>query len=130
MRGRKFKTQADVNRYIEDGYGSGELENYRPWLRVQDVPSHGRSRKVAGIKVDRHFELFSDLEYRYLSVLEFSESVIDIREQYPLFPTEGALQLAKELGIVYPKYPSTTVDYVMTSDFLITIKGGGNPPSK
>lgn len=128
MRGRRFKTQADVNRHIEEGYGSGELEHYRPWLRVQDVPSQGRSRKVAGIKIDRNFELLSDLEYRYLSVLEFSESVIDIREQYPLFPTDGALQIAAELGIVYPKYPSTTVNYVMTSDFVVTIRGEDGAP--
>lgn len=120
MRARRFKTQADVDRYVADGNGSGEGESYKPWLRVQDVPSRGRSRKVQGMKVNRIHQVFSDLEYRYLTVLEFSERVVDIREQYPLFPTEEAQQIAARLGIAYPRYPATTVPYVMTTDFLVT----------
>lgn len=120
MRARRFKTQADVDRYVTDGYGSGEGESYKPWLRVQDVPSRGRSRKVQGMKVNRIHQVFSDLEYRYLTVLEFSERVVDIREQYPLFPTEEAQQIAARLGIAYPRYPATAVPYVMTTDFLVT----------
>lgn len=120
MRARRFKTQADVDRYVTDGYGSGEGESYKPWLRVQDVPSRGRSRKVLGTKVNRIHQVFSDLEYRYLTVLEFSERVVDIREQYPLFPTEEAQQIAARLGIAYPRYPATAVPYVMTTDFLVT----------
>lgn len=85
MRARRFKTQADVDRYVADGNGAGEGELYKPWLRVQDVPSRGRSRKVQGMKVSRIHQVFSDLEYRYLTVLEFSERVVDIREQYPLY---------------------------------------------
>lgn len=120
MRARRFKTQADVNRYVADGNGSGEGESYKPWLRVQDVPSRGRSRKVQSMKVNRIHHVFSDLEYRYLTVLEFSERVVDIREQYPLFPTEEAQRIAARLGITYPRYPATTVPYVMTTDFLVT----------
>lgn len=120
MRARRFKTQADVDRYVADGNGAGEGESYKPWLRVQDVPSRGRSRKVQGMKVNRIHQVFSDLEYRYLTVLEFSERVVDIREQYPLFPTEEAQQIAARLGIAYPRYPATTVPYVMTTDFLVT----------
>jgi hypothetical protein len=85
MRGRKFKTQADVDRSITQGYGRGEGENYLPWFRVQDIPSRGRSRKVHGVKTNRVHHLVSDLEFSYHLVLEFSENVIDIREQYPLF---------------------------------------------
>jgi hypothetical protein len=120
MRARRFKTQADVDRYVADGNGSGEGESYKPWLRVQDVPSRGRSRKVQGMKVNRIHQVLSDLEYRYLTVLEFSERVVDIREQYPLFPTEEAQQIAARLGIAYPRYRTTTVPYVMTTDFLVT----------
>lgn len=120
MRARRFKTQGDVDRYVAQGYGSGEGEAYQPWLRVQDVPSRGRSRKVAGMKVNRTHQVFSDLEYHYLTVLEFSERVIDIREQYPLFPTQEALQIAADIGIAYPRYPGTTVPYVMTTDFVVT----------
>lgn len=121
MRARRFKTQADVDRYIGEGYGAGEGESYKPWLRVQDVPSRGRSRKVPGMTVNRTYHVLSDLEYQYLTVLEFSERVVDIREQYPLFPTQEAQQIAARLGIAYPRYPGTTVPYVLTTDFLITI---------
>ena len=110
-----------MERYIAQGCGSGELEDYLPWIRVEDVASRGKSRKVPGIKVDRTYEVLSGLEYQYLNVLEFSESVVDIREQFPIFPTESALEIARELGITYPRYPSTTVQFVMTTDFLITV---------
>lgn len=120
MRARRFKTQADVDRYVAEGYGIGEGESYKPWLRVQDVPSRGRSRKVPGMTVNRTYHVLSDFEYQYLMVLEFSERVIDIREQYPLFPTPEAQQIAAHLGIAYPRYPGTSVPYVLTTDFLIT----------
>jgi hypothetical protein len=120
MRARRIKTQADVDRYVAEGNGAGENESYKPWLRVQDVPSRGRSRKVLGMKVNRIHQVLSDLEYRYLTVLEFSERVVDIREQYPLFPTEEAQQIAAQLGIAYPRYPTTAVPYVLTTDFLVT----------
>jgi len=57
LRGRSFKTQSDIDR--------------------QDVPSHGRSRKVLGVKTDRLHHLLSDLEYGYLLVSEFSPDVVD-----------------------------------------------------
>jgi hypothetical protein len=75
---------------------------------------------VQGTTVNRIHHLLSDLEYQYLTALEFSERVVDIREQYPLFPTKEAQQIAARLGIAYPRYPATTVPYVLTTDFLIT----------
>lgn len=122
MRGRRFKTQADIDRYIKQGYGQGERSQYTPWLRVQDVPSGGRSRKVQGQKVDRLHHLLSDVEYACFLTLEFSEQVVDIREQFPLFPTEQALDIARQLGIRYPLYRSTQLHFVMTTDFLVTIQ--------
>lgn len=121
MRARQFKTQADLDRHIAKGYGAGEGENYLPWLRIQDVASRGRSRKVQGTKANRTHHLLSDFEFWYLLLLEFSEQVIDIREQFPLFPTPAAQEIAANLGINYPRYPSTTVPFVMTTDFVVTL---------
>jgi hypothetical protein len=121
VRARQFKTQADLDRHIANGYGAGEGESYLPWLRIQDVSSRGRSRKVQGTKVNRMHHLLSDFEFWYLLLLEFSEQVVDIREQYPLFPTPEAQQIAASLGIIYPRYPSTTVPFVMTTDFVVTL---------
>lgn len=128
MRGRRFKTQADIDRYVEQGYGQGEGQSYKPWLRVQDVPSCGRSHKVAGSKVDRTHHLLSDVEYAYFLTLEFSERVIDIREQYPVFPVAEAQDIAASLGIKYPTYPGTKVPYVMTTDFMVTYLGEDDQP--
>lgn len=122
LRGRSFKTQSDIDRHIEKGFGQGSQELYLPWLRVQDVPSHGRSRKVHGVKVDRLHHLLSDLEYGYLLVTEFSPDVLDIREQYPLLPQSTVQSIAHALNIRYPVYPGTKVPFVMTTDFLLTIK--------
>jgi hypothetical protein len=122
MRGRRFKTQADIERYIAQGYGQGQGAEYRPWLRVQDVPSQGRSRKVSGLKVNRNHHLLSDLEFAYFVVLEFSEDVVDIREQYPLLPTSDLQQIAHARSIRYPKFAGTDLPYVLTTDFLVTYK--------
>jgi hypothetical protein len=122
LRGRSFKTQSDIDRHIEKGFGQGSQELYLPWLRVQDVPSHGRSRKVHGVKVDRLHHLLSDLEYGYLLVAEFSPEVLDIREQFPILPQSAVQSIAHALNIRYPVYPGTKVPFVMTTDFLLTIK--------
>lgn len=122
MRGRRFTTEDDIKRHVSNGFGSGAGAAYVPWLRVQDVPSRGRSHKIHGVKVDRLHHLFSDLERAYLLLWEFSESVVDIREQYPLLPREGAQAIATSIGVRYPRYPKTTMPYVMTTDFLLTVK--------
>jgi hypothetical protein len=122
LRGRSFRTHSDIDRHIEKGFGQGSLECYVPWLRVQDVPSHGRSRKIQGTKVNRLHHLLSDLEYGYLLLLEFSEQVVDIREQYPLLPQSAAQSIANSLNIAYPVYPGTKVPFVMTTDFLVTLR--------
>lgn len=119
---RRFKTEADIARYVKQGFGRGEGSSYIPWLRVQDVPSKGRSRKVVGIKSRRTHHLLSDLEYYYFLLLEFSDEVIDIREQYPIFATARARDIAADMGIQYPVYVGTQLPYVITSDFAITLK--------
>ncbi|NPT62317.1 heteromeric transposase endonuclease subunit TnsA [Paraburkholderia sp. 5N] len=122
MRARRFKTQSDIDRYVAQGYGQGLGADYKPWLRVQDVPSRGRSRKVHGLKTGRVHHVLSDLEYAYLVVLEFSERVVDIREQFPLFPLAPIKDVARLRGIRYPLYAQTTVPFVMTTDFVVTVK--------
>lgn len=122
MRGRRFATEADIHRHISNGFGSGAGTSYMPWLRVQDVPSHGHSRKVHGVKVDRIHHLFSNLEHAAFLASEFSEVVVDVREQFPLLPRENAQTIASILGIRYPLYPRTSLPVVMTTDLLLTVR--------
>lgn len=119
---RRFKTEADILRHVKEGFGHGEGSSYKPWVRVQDISSRGRSRKVPGIKSGRLHHTLSDLEYHYLLLLEFSEEVVDIREQYPVFATARARDIAAEMGIRYPMYIGTQVPFVLTSDYLVTLQ--------
>jgi hypothetical protein len=122
LRGRRFASQQDIERHVANGFGAGAGVSYVPWLRVQDVPSKGRSHKIQGVKVDRTHHFFSDLERSCFLVCEFSEDVVDIREQYPLFPVERAQAIATAIDVRYPRYPKTTLPYVMTTDFLLTVR--------
>ncbi|WP_207936714.1 TnsA endonuclease N-terminal domain-containing protein [Pseudomonas sp. 51_B] len=122
MRGRRFASKQDIERHAANGFGSGAGVGYVPWLRVQDVPSMGRSHKIPGVKIERIHHLLSDLERAYLLVCEFSEDVVDIREQYPLLPEERTQAIAKAIGVRYPRYKSTALPLVMTTDFLLTVR--------
>ncbi|MDG9929066.1 MULTISPECIES: TnsA endonuclease N-terminal domain-containing protein [unclassified Pseudomonas] len=122
MRGRRFASNQDIERHIANGFGAGAGADYVPWLRVQDVPSIGRSWKIQGVKIDRIHHLLSDLERAYFLLSEFSEDVVDIREQYPLLPVESTQAIARAIGVRYPRYKATSVPLVMTTDFLLTVK--------
>lgn len=122
MRGRRFASNQDIERHIANGFGAGAGAEYVPWLRVQDVPSMGRSWKIQGVKIDRIHHLLSDLERAYFLVCEFSEEVVDIREQYPLLPLDSTQAIARAFGVRYSRYKNTSVPLVMTTDFLLTVK--------
>ncbi|ACB83844.1 heteromeric transposase endonuclease subunit TnsA [Natranaerobius thermophilus JW/NM-WN-LF] len=96
-------------------------EKYKPFIAIRNVPSLGRSSRILGIKTNRQHEFLSDLERNYYHILEFSDHVIDIREQFPL-QLERTLLIADELGVKHPIHPKTKDPVHITSDFNITIK--------
>lgn len=61
---------------------------------------------------------------RFSYMLEWSDIVVDIREQFPLFNRELAIEIAQEKGIKYPVFKGTDIPYIMTTDFMITIRTG------
>ncbi len=101
---------------IKKGYGQGEGSQYTPWLKVQDVPSSGRSHRVYSHKTNRVHHLLSDLELTVFLLLEWQSDVIDIREQFPL-KLEDTLQIADVKQIKHPSMRG--VNQVMSSDFLV-----------
>lgn len=113
---------AQMQRWIIQGRGAGHGIDYRPWLNVQEVMSVGRSHKIPGIKVARTHHVFSDLEAACLLVLEFQADIVDIREQFPLLPTELTQRAAASLSICHPTYPGTSVPQVLTSDFCVDVR--------
>ena len=115
-----------VEKWIKEGRGSGIGADYKPWLNIQDVSSLGRSTRLRGIKTNRQHEFLSDLERNYFYITEYSDFVVDIREQFPLLQLEETIVIANELGIKHPTDPQTNEPIVMTTDFLLTVdKGDG-----
>lgn len=113
-----------VEKWIKEGRGSGIGADYKPWLNIQDVSSLGRSTRLRGIKTKRQHEFLSDLERNYFYLTEYSDFVIDIREQFPLLPLEETIVIADELGLKHPIDPKTNEPVVMTTDFLLTVDKG------
>ncbi|WP_368657332.1 TnsA endonuclease N-terminal domain-containing protein [Metabacillus halosaccharovorans] len=113
-----------IDKWIKEGRGSGIGLEYKPWLNIQDVSSLGRSSRPKGIKTERQYEFLSDLERNYFYLAEYSDFVVDIREQFPLLPLEETIVIADELGIEHPTDPKNGEPIVMTTDFLLTLDKG------
>ena len=111
-----------IDRRRKEGRGYGRGANYKPWLRIQDVPSQGLVTRICGWKTGRIHHLLSKLELFYFLTLEWTSEVIDIREQFPL-DLEETLAIAKDLGVTHPVDRNTKYPSVRTADFLITTKG-------
>lgn len=118
-RKRKFN-EITIKIWQKQGRGKGLLKNYKPWIHIQDIPSKGLSTRIKGVKAERVHHLLSRLELSCFYCLDWSDKVLDIREQYPLYLYE-TLALASLLNIKHPKSPKTKDVIVMTTDFLVTI---------
>ena len=107
-----------IEREMRAGRGQGNGEHYLPWLTVHNVPSQGQSGRVLGWKSGRVQHLLSQLEQRYQLLLDWSDSVTDVREQFPLLPIQETLEISEQLGVKHPQSKGQLV--VMTTDFLVT----------
>lgn len=109
---------------MDEGRGQGELSSYKPWIMVQDFPSKGMVSRVFGSKTERVHHLLSSNELCYFYMLDWSEKVIDIKEQFPLLDLELAIKIAEKIGVYYPYDRTSGFPYVLTSDFVIVTKHG------
>ncbi|GGH79630.1 hypothetical protein JOD43_001736 [Pullulanibacillus pueri] len=46
----KTKRLSQIEKWIKEDRGSGIDSDYKPWIRIQDVSSLGRSHRLKGIK--------------------------------------------------------------------------------
>lgn len=111
--------EARIARLELEGRGRGRGSAYRPWIKVSDISSNGRSRRAWSPKTGRTHHLLSDVEYHLFLALEWARDVIDIREQYPI-DRDITLEIARTSGIKHPFYPGAHVPTVMTVDFMVT----------
>ncbi|MHB1937216.1 MAG: TnsA endonuclease N-terminal domain-containing protein [Acidobacteriaceae bacterium] len=125
MAKRRYEVdETKIRRFVKEGRGKGSGADYKPWLRIQDVPSLGRVSRVHGFKTEREHHLLSDLETGLFFLLEWSDVVTDIREQFPL-DREVTRMLAEQMGIAHPRDSRTQTDLVMTTDFLVNVRTEG-----
>lgn len=110
-------TEEKYKRFIKEGRGQGEGTDYKPWLTIQDFPSMGRATRIFGWKTQRIHHLFSDLQLRYFYLLEWEDSVIDIREHYPLLDLQESINKKSNLNIGKFIDRKTRVPYVLSTTF-------------
>jgi len=127
MRRRKAQ-QSNPNtiaRWVHEGRGQGEGEEYRPWLTVRDFSSRGLCHRIRSWKCGKRvLQLFSKLEYEVALLLDWLDDVTVYYEQYPLHTREETTEIAHSLGIRPALEPPAVGEpIVMTSDFLV-LKAG------
>jgi hypothetical protein len=121
-RGRKLESTNDYQKALKNKYGIGEGPEYKPWLEVRDVKSQGVRTQIYGQKVKRIHHLMSSIETELFYLLEFSDNIIDIREQFPILPLNLSLRVAQHIGVEHPTHPKSKEPIVITTDFLTTVK--------
>ncbi|WP_188704810.1 TnsA endonuclease N-terminal domain-containing protein [Silvimonas iriomotensis] len=112
--------EAKIARFLKEGRGEGHGVDYLPWLTIQDVSSSGHSTRMSSRVVGRVHHLLSDIETHAFVTFDWSDSVRDIREQFPLDRDETR-EIAMEMGVKHPNDPSSRCDIVMTSDFVLDV---------
>lgn len=110
--------------YIRKGRGQGVGAKYKPWITVQDFSSRGMVSRVKGQTTGRVHHLMSNYETSLFYLLDWSDTVTDIREQYPLIDLNKAVEIAEKANIRYPYDAKSGFPYVMTSDFVIETSNG------
>jgi hypothetical protein len=122
MAKRRYGIDEDkIARFVKEGRGQGHGAEYRPWLTIHDVSSLGRSSRIHSRKIGREHHLLSDLETSMFLLLEWSDAVIDIREQFPL-DRDITRSIAAEMGILHPADMQSKTDIVMTTDFMVDVQ--------
>lgn len=123
-RAPRFFTQEQISKRIKDGRGQGMGKDYQPWLTIQNVPSRGVSHRIYSHKTQRVHHLLSNLELYVFLILDWSNSVQDIREQFPL-NIDDTREICLEHGLRHSSIQGS--DQVMTSDFLIDVNDKKKP---
>jgi hypothetical protein len=121
---RRTWNQPIFNKYLREGRGQGIGAEYNPWIHIQDLPSLGMVSRVSGTTTGRIHHIMSNLELSLFYLLDWSDDVLDIREQYPLIDLMQAIEIAEKANIKYPYDPKSGFPYVLTSDFYIETKQG------
>lgn len=111
-----------LNRFLKEGRGQGEKQNYKPWLTMQDFPTLGQNTRILGATTGRIHNFFSNLQLKYFYLLEWEESVVDIREHYPLLDINEVIIDQSDLKFEIFRDKETNEPYILSTSFFISIK--------
>jgi hypothetical protein len=112
------KTPSDESKR-KQGRGQGDGKDYVPFDKVREVPSMGLGHRSKGNTTGRVHETLSTLEHNIKCILDSFESIVDIKEQFPL-PLDETIHIAERLSIKHPTDPYTHELWQIRLDFLIT----------
>lgn len=104
---------------LKEKRGSGTGMNYNPFIHIQELSSTGESIRVKSATVGRLHHLISGIEFSAFLLFDWSNDVLDIREQYPI-PLQDSLAICRQLGIRHPQVKGELT--IVTTDFLINKK--------
>ena len=116
-------SKAVIKKWRKEGRGSGQGAEYKPWLYPSDVSSHGFSTLAPGQTTGRIHSLLSRHERHFLYLMDWSERVNDIREQFPL-DLDRTMEIARGFGVRHPGVPRDGQPCTMTTDFRVTMLSG------
>lgn len=143
-KGQRF-TPKRLQKWIEQGRGTGAGEHYQPWHQVtrSDPSSRGRSHLVNS-SLSRLHHFLSDLELIQFTFATMLPGVVDMQEQFPLllederdefdpaYPISpiqpGTQQVARDLRVRHPvlKKDGEVQPWVMTTDLVLTFEAGSD----
>ena len=109
---------AKLERYLKEKRGQGDGIEYKPWLLTQDFPSLGRASRVKSMTTGRVHHFFSKTQRDYFMELDWEESVIDIKEHFPLHNYMEIIENPDDIN--HSKFSNGDKPYVLTTTFLIT----------
>lgn len=124
---KRLFTAKKYKSWLKEGRGQGHGPSYKPWYRIQDVPSQGLCHRIKSVwTTGRETHLLSNLERDWFFVFDWSPLVIDIREQFPLLPLQETQAIAAECGVKHPveRRSKEQQAVVLTSDFRLTVVVG------
>lgn len=112
------------DRRTKEGRGQGSGEDYIPYNKTQHM--HGRSNKTRamGQTTGRMHHLATNLHLKIFTVFDYSSSITDIQEEFPL-PLEDTVLIAQRYELNHPKAKDGTPK-VITTDFRLTVERNGH----
>ena len=122
-------TEATKERWEREGRGTGEDDDWSPWLRRGDFSSSGTATIDSLFGANgREIHTLSNGERNAWMVYSSSSETCFIQEQFPHDREDSRQICRRELGIDHPRDPESQVDIVVTTDLVITVQRLGASP--